>query len=418
MINKVPQVIARCTGVPDVRNAVTFARENNLQVAVRGGGHNVAGNAVCDDGMVIDLSPMKGIRVDPVNRTARAQPGVLWGEFDRETQHFGLATTGGAVSTTGIAGLTLGGGVGWLLGKYGMTCDNLLSADIVTADGEFITASEDENQDLFWGVRGGGGNFGIATSFKYKLHSVGPILGGVILYPLNQAGDLLHFYREFTANAPDELTAYIAVMTSEEGIPLIAVALCYCGADLNAGERLIKPLRKFGSPVADMIGPVPYLKQQSMLDANVPHGRHSYWKSNTLSGLSDDAIDTFISYIANISSPLSWILIEHHHGEMSRVAPDATAFRHRKAPYDLIILSLWTDPEESDRHIRWSRSFFDAMKPYFGDGVYVNSLSHDEGIDRVRSAYGENYERLNTLKKKFDPENFFHFNQNINPVMV
>lgn len=416
MIDKTPRLIARCSGVADVMAAVTFARETELPVAVRGGGHNAAGKAICDDGIVIDLTQMKGIRVDPATRTAHAQAGVLWGELDRETQAHGLATTGGAVSTTGIAGLTLGGGVGWLMGKYGLTIDNLLSVDLVTANGEFITASEHENADLFWGVRGGGGNFGIATSFEYQLHPVGPVLAGVVMHPIERAKEVLRFYRDYAANVPDELTAHAAVMTSPDGALMIGIALCYCGDDLLEGERLVEPLRTFGPPAVDLIRPVAYLEHQTMLDAAVPHGQHSYWKGNQLRALTDEAIDTFVEHAVRVTSPRTWILIEQRHGAASRVAPDATAFRHREAPYDLVILSLWTDPAETERHVRWTREFFEAMRPFFGSGVYVNALAHDEGDDRVRAAYGDNYDRLLELKRKYDPDNFFRLNQNIKPV--
>jgi FAD/FMN-containing dehydrogenase len=368
--------------------------------------------------MVIDLSLMKEIKIDATNKTAHAQPGVLWGELDKATQEFGLAVTGGAVSTTGIAGLTLGGGVGWLMGKCGLTCDNLLSVEIVTADGRLLTASQNQNADLFWAVRGGGGNFGIVTSFEYQLHQVGTILGGMVLYPIDRVKEVLQFYREFTADAPDELTAYAGALTTPDGIPMVGIVLCYSGADLEEGERIIAPVRKFGPPVVDLIGPMPYVAQQSLLDATAPHGQHSYWKANQLPALTDKTIETFQTYVSQMSSPRTIVIIEHHHGAMCRVAPEETAFRHRKDPYDLVILSLWNDPEESEMHIRWSRDFFEAMKPFFGSGVYVNALYNDEGAERVRAAYGENYERLVQVKQKYDPTNFFRFNNNIVPYKV
>lgn len=415
MIDKRPTLIARCTSAADVRAAVEFARTHGVGVSVRGGGHNVAGRAVCEGGLMIDLSLMKDVRVDRSSRRARAQGGVTWGEFDRETQAFGLATTGGAVSTTGIAGLTLGGGVGWLMGKHGMTCDNLLSVDVVTADGAFLTASSAENADLFWGLRGGGGNLGIATSFEYRLHPVGPVLGGMVLHPLSAATELLRFYREFSAAAPDELTAYAAFLTSPEGMPLVAVIVCYCG-DLTEGERVLAPLRRFGAPVADLVQPMPYTAQQSILDAGAPRGQHSYWKAGQLSALSDEAIETIVAHCAQVSSPRTVSLVEHHHGAMSRVAPEACAFPHRHAPYELVVISLWTDPSESERHIGWTREFFRAMQPCFRGGVYVNALDDDEA-DRVREAYGSNYDRLVELKNRYDPTNFFRQNQNIVPTI-
>lgn len=416
MIDKRPALIARCSGVADVRVALEFARTHGYPLAVRGGGHNVAGRAVCDGGLMVDLSPMKGIRVDPSTRTAHAQAGVTWGEFDRETQAFGLATTGGAVTTTGIAGLTLGGGVGWLMGKYGMTCDNLLSVDVVTAEGEFVTASSAENADLFWGMRGGGGNLGIATSFQYQLHPVGNVLGGMVLHPISAATDVLRFYREFTASAPDELTVYAGFLTSPDGIPLVALILCYCG-DLAEGERIVEPVRRFGTPVADLIQPMPYTAQQSIFDAGVPAGQRSYWKAGQLPGLTDGAIQTIAERCQRVSSPRSVTLIEHHHGALCRVAPDATAFPHREAPYELVILSLWTEASQSDRHIAWTRDFYQAMRPFFRGGVYVNALGDDES-DRVREAYGANYDRLAAVKARYDPTNFFRMNHNIPPALV
>jgi FAD/FMN-containing dehydrogenase len=418
MIDKKPALIARCAGVADVLAAVEFARSNQLQAAIRAGGHNAAGKALCDGGIVIDLSGMRGIRVDPVVRTARAQGGVLWGQFDRETQAFGLATTGGLVSTTGIAGLTLGGGLGWLMGRHGLSCDNLISADVVTADGNFLTASAGQNEDLFWGLRGGGGNFGIATSFEYRLHPVGAVLGGMVIHPLANGRDVLRFYREYTSNAPDELTAYAAAFTSPDGMPSLGIALCYCGDNLENGERLLAPLRKFGPPAADLLRPMKYTELQSMLDPAVPHGRLSYWKANQLADFSDQAIDTFVESACAMVSPLTWALIEHHHGAASRAGPQETAFRHREAPYELVIISLWTDPAESKQNICWTREFFEAMRPFFSGGVYVNALGEDEGAERVRAAYGENYDRLTDLKRKYDPANFFRLNQNIHPTMA
>ncbi|MEX2567724.1 MAG: FAD-binding oxidoreductase [Cyclobacteriaceae bacterium] len=415
MIDRKPASIVKCADVNDVVAAVNFGREHQLLVAVKGGGHNAAGFAMCDDGMVIDLSNMKGIEVDPTTRTAVAQPGVLWGEFDISTQHHGLAVTGGAVTTTGIAGLTLGGGVGWLMGKYGATCDNLLSAELVTADGQILRASTEENPDLFWAIRGGGGNFGIVTSFEYQLHQVGNIIGGMVLYPMEKIVEVLKFFRSFTQNAPDELTAYACTLTSPEGIPMVAIALCYCGHDLKEGEKLIAPLREFGPPLADLIEPMPYLQQQSMLDAAAPHGQFSYWKANQLTTLSDEAIEIFKNQIQLVTSPRTMALIEHHHGAINNVAPDSTAFRQRESPYDFVIISLWNQSEESDLHIRWTRNFFEAMKPFFSSGVYVNTLFNDEGAARVRAAYGDNYERLRQIKKKYDPNNFFRWNNNIVP---
>ncbi len=326
MIDRKPALIVRCAGVADVISAVEFARANDLLVAVRGGVHNVAGSAVCDGGIVIDLSRMKGIRVDPAARTAHAQAGLTWGEFDRETQAFGLATTDGIISTTGIAGLTLGDGVGW---KCGLSIDNLLSVDVVTADGRFLTASANENADLFWGIRGGGGNFGIVTSFEFRLHPVGPIIvGGLVAHPLAKAKEVLRFYREFTRSAPDDLTTYAIPTTAPDGsTPIIAIAVCYPGP-VEEGERIVKPIKEFGPPVIDQIGPMPYTAHQSMFDAGTPPGFRSYWKMNFLKGLPDDAIDTIVAHCgAALPSPLSALFIEHTHGAVSRVGRDETRRR-------------------------------------------------------------------------------------------
>jgi hypothetical protein len=415
MIDRKPACIVKCANVNDVVAAVNFGREHQLLIAIKGGGHNAAGFAMCDDGIVIDLSNMKAIEVDPKTKTAIAQAGVLWGEFDAATQQHGLAVTGGAVTTTGIAGLTLGGGVGWLMGKYGATCDNLLSAEIVTSEGKILKASPDENPDLFWALRGGGGNFGIVTSFEYQLHTVGTIIGGMVLHPMEKIEEMLRFFRTFTQNAPDELTAYAFTMTSPEGMQMAGIALCYCGDDLKEGEKLIAPLREFGPPLADLIEPMPYLQQQSMLDAAAPHGQYSYWKANQLTSLSDEAIEVFKTQAPSVTSPRTMVLIEHHHGAINKVASDATAFRQRSSPYDFIIISLWDQPEESEIHIKWTRDFFEAMKPFFSAGVYVNTLFNDEGMDRVRAAYGDNYDRLREIKRKYDPSNLFRWNNNIVP---
>ena len=419
MINKRPALIARCAGVADVINAVNFARTHDLLVAVRGGGHNVAGNAVCDGGLMIDLSPMKSVHVDPVRRTARAEPGVIWREFDHETQAFGLATTGGVIPTTGIAGLTLGGGIGWLMGQHGLSCDNLLSVDIVTADGRLLQASAAENPDLFWGVRGGGGNFGIVTSFEYQLHTVGQVLGGMVIHPVERARDVLKFYREFTRTAPDALTSMAAFLTSPDGAPVVALVVCYNGP-LAEGEKILQPLRAFGPPVADHIGPMAYTALQSMLEAGFPPGLQNYWKSNFLKDLSDDTVAVMIDYFAQKPAPTSALVIEHIGGAVSRVGEDATAFTHRHAPYNLLIVGIWPNQADNDSNIRWVRQTWDAMQPFSSGAVYVNYLGQvaDEGAERIKEAYGvAKYERLLALKKQYDPTNLFRLNQNINPLV-
>ena len=415
MVDRRPALIARCAGAADVVAAVRFAREHELLVSVRGGGHNVAGNAVCDDGLMIDLSAMKGIRVDPSARTARAEPGVLWGEFDRETQAFGLATVGGVVGTTGIAGLTLGGGMGYLTGKYGLTCDNLLAADVVTADGRLLRACAGENADLFWALRGAGHNFGVVTSFEYRLHPVGPtILGGMVLHPFDRAREVLRFYREFAAAQPDELTTYAGILTGPDGALVVALVPCYAG-DLGAGERALAPLRAFGAPLADMVTPMPYVAQQSLMTEAFPYGRQNYWKSSTLREITDEAIEVIVDFAARIPSPFSAIVFEHRHGAYARVAPAETAFGLREAPYSLGLLSSWVEPAASDDNVAWTRAFYEAMRPHVSLGAYVNDLDRDEGEERVRAAYGDNYGPLAALKATYDPTNLFRMNQNIAP---
>jgi len=417
MIDHRPAAIVRCAGVADVICAVNFARDNGLLVSVRGGGHNVSGNAVSDGGLMIDLSPMKGIRVDLQNRTVRAEPGVTWGEFDRETQAFGLATTGGLVSTTGIAGLTLGGGLGWLMGNYGLACDNLISADVVTADGRFLNASKSQNEDLFWGLRGGGGNFGVVTSFEFQLHPVGPMLGGMLVHRLDNAAATIKFYDTFTQTSPDELATFVAFATSPEGERVMVIFVSYNGT-VEAGERILKPLREFGPPLADMIGPMPYVKVQRMMDDAFPAGRQNYWKSNFLKGLDAEAIRVIIDHVAKAPSPYSAVAIEQFSGAVNRVAIDDTAFNHRNARYNLLIVGIWSDPTAKAANMRWVRDLWSAMQPYSSGGVYVNYLGQeaDEGVERVKSAYGaEKYARLVALKQKYDPTNLFRLNQNIRP---
>jgi FAD/FMN-containing dehydrogenase len=413
MIDKRPALIARCSGVADVIAAVQFAREHDLLVAVRGGGHSLPGFSVCEGGLVIDLSRLKGIRVDPSRRTAIAQPGLTWGEFDREVQVFGLACTGGVISTTGIAGLTLGGGIGWLMRQYGLACDHLQAVDLVTVDGRFLTASATENPDLFWGVRGGGGNFGIVTAFEYKLRPVGPVLAGMVIHPLAKAREVLRFYREFTSGAPDDLTTYALMLTSPDGVPVVALACCYCGA-LAAGEQAVQPLRRFGPPLADEIRPMAYRELQTLFDAAYPPGRHNYYKSHYVAAIADDLIDVMIDGFATVPSPLTALGFEQLGGAVSRVFAQETAFRHREAPYDIAILGEWTDAAATARNVQWVRDVWAATAPYATAGVYVNFLG-EEGEEQVRAAYGSHYQKLVALKRKYDPTNFFRLNQNIKP---
>jgi FAD/FMN-containing dehydrogenase len=424
-IDRSPAVIVRCAEVSDVVAVVRFARERDLLVSVRGGGHGVGGHAVCEGGLVIDLSPMKGIEVEPSRRTARAEAGVLWGELDRETQAFGLATTGGVVTHTGIAGLTLGGGIGWLMRKHGATVDNLLSAELVTVEGNVVTVSAEEHPDLFWAIRGGGGNFGIVTSFEYRLHRLGrQLLAGPIFHALDDAPEVLRFYRDFIADAPDELTTIfnlrrapaLPLLPAEiHGRPVVMIAVCYAGP-VGEGEVVLRPLRAFGSPLVDAIVARPYTELQSMFDATVPHGWHYYWKSSELPPLRDGAVETLVEHAAVQTSPLSYCITFQLGGAVSRVGEEETAFSQRDAAHNVNINAVWTDDdEEPERHVEWTRRFHTALEPLGCDRVYVNFLG-DEGAERVRSAYGdEKYQRLVALKEKWDPSNFLRHNQNIEP---
>jgi FAD/FMN-containing dehydrogenase len=415
LVDKRPALIARCQGLADVADAVSLARKLGLEVAVRGGGHNVAGRATIDGGLMIDLAPMKGVHVDPKTRTARAQGGVTWAEFNRETQLYGLATTGGVVSSTGIAGLTLGGGLGWLMSRYGLALDNLLSADIVTAEGKVLKASADEDADLFWAVRGGGGNFGVAASFEYRLHPVGPsVTGGLVAHPFDRAKEVLRFYRDLTASLPDELTVFAGLIHAPDGTKLAALVPCHCGPP-GDGEAATRPIKQFGSPVMDTVGAMPYCELNAMLDAAYPKGALNYWKSSFLAQLSEAAIDQMIACFAACPTPMGQMLIEHFHGAATRVGVGDTAFPHRAEGYNLVVLSEWMDHATTDRCIAWARDTYAAMGPFVGSGRYVNYLDDDEEGDPVAAAYGQNYPRLRELKTRYDPENFFHMNQNIRP---
>jgi FAD/FMN-containing dehydrogenase len=410
--DRTPALIVRCANVTDVQRALGFALDNELPVAVRGGGHSLAGFSTCDDGVVIDLGPMKGMTVEPEARTARAEGGLTLGEFDGATQEHGLATTLGVASTTGIAGLTLGGGLGWLMRKHGLACDNLRSVDVVTADGSLITASAEDNAELFWGLKGGGGNFGIATAFDYRLHPIGPtVFGGLVAYAPESRRDLLRFYRELTQTAPDELTAYAALTAAPDGSAVAAMAACYAG-DVQEGERLLAPARSaVGTPLLDALGPLPYTDQQKLLDAAYPPGQYHYWKSCFLDDLTDEVIDMLADrFLAATAPPLLEIVVEHMGGA---IAAGDGAFGHRDARYDVLIDANWIEEADGERCIAWARDTATALEPY-ARGAYIN-YEPDAGEEGVRSAYGDRYARLRSLKSRYDPQNVFRLNQNIAP---
>ncbi|HJU74173.1 MAG TPA: FAD-binding oxidoreductase [Gemmatimonadaceae bacterium] len=415
LVDKRPALIARCRGVSDVVEAVNLGRETALPTAIRGGGHNVAGRATVDGGLLIDLSPMKGIFVDPVARTARAQGGTIWAEFNRDTQVHGLATTGGLVSSTGVAGLTLGGGLGWLMGKYGLAADNLRSVELVTATGEVLNVDATQHPDLFWALRGGGGNFGVAVSFEFQLHAVGPtVIGGLVAHPFERASGMLAFFRDFTARLPDELSMAAGVIHTPDGTKLAAMLACHCGP-LGDGEVATRELVGFGPPLMSTIGPMPYVQVNSMLDAGYPRGALNYWKTTFLETLSTEAIQTILDRYAAVPSPMTQIILEHFHGAVTRVPADATAFPHRREGYNMLILGQWIEPNESDRCIAWVRETYKAMQPFRAAGRYMNYFDDDE-IDGMAAAYGNNYGRLRDIKTRYDPRNFFHLNQNIAPL--
>jgi FAD/FMN-containing dehydrogenase len=415
-IDRRPKAIVRCAGASDVVRAVAFAREQSLPMSIRGGGHNVGGRSVCDDGVMIDLSPMKSIRVDPARRRVRAEPGVTFKEFDHETQAFGLATTGGTVSATGIAGLTLGGGLGWLMRVHGLTCDNLLSADLITADGRLVQASTDENFDLLWGLRGGGGNFGVVTSFEYQLHPLdGPILAGMIVHPVARARDLWRFHRDTLATVPDEVSAVAALLCGPDGQPIAVEVLAYIGA-IADGEKALAPFRAFGPPVADMVAPTPYVQHQQLLDAGLPAGLHNYWTSNFIGTLTDEAIDIAVEGFAQAPTPLCVLVLEQLGGAVRRVPESESAFTLRDGDYNLAIVGRWADPADAEKTIAWAKALNKRLAPYSLDSTYVNYLPEDEG-GRVATIYGgARYRRLQDLKTKYDPQNVFCMNANIVPV--
>ena len=411
-IDRRPAFIIRCVDANDVQCAVEFGRQSNLDIAVRGGGHSFPGLSTCDNGLVIDLSPMQAVSVNVHDQSARAEPGVTLGGLIEATQAYGLGTNTGTVSDTGIAGLTLGGGIGWLMGKYGLTCDSVRSFEVVTADGRLLNANANENADLYWGLRGGGGNFGIVTAFDYQLHSLGTILGGMVVHPLSRARSVLQFYRDFTHELPDELTAACAMLTTPDGQPVIGILMCYNG-DLSQGERVIAPLRKFGPPLLDRIQPMPYAGMFALLDSSVSAGRHYYLKGGSLPALSDGAIENLVDSAEGLTSPYSHIAMMPVHGAASRVGASETAFSFREEHYEFYIMAAWED-DGQDRHVQWVRQSYQTLERFTSQRAYVNFLGED-GTARVRAAYGPNYQRLVALKTKYDPENVFHLNQNIKP---
>lgn len=413
MIDRKPSLIAQCTDSNDIAECVKFAGKNNLVISVKGGGHNVAGNAVCDDGLMIDLSKMKVIHVDVVNKTATAEPGVILREFDAATIQHGLATTGGTVSDTGLAGLTLGGGLGYLMGRFGLTADNLLSAEMVLANGDQVKVDKDHYPDLFWAIRGGGGNFGIVSKFEYRLHSFGPnVVAGMIFYPMDKAKEVFQFYRDYIRKAPDEMMSYAGFIFTPEGLPVTFILPVWTG-NINDAEKYLMPLRSFGSPIADMITEIPYIQLQSILDAAAPTGIRRYWKSGYFTDLSDELLDIVLHNLSIRPSPLSPVLFFHMRGAAAKIETSATAFGNRRDQWDSDIISQWLDAADDEKNISWTRKFWKEIEP-LTNGVYVNHLGTDDD-PRIANAYGENFERLKKIKKRYDPDNFFRMNNNIKP---
>ena len=410
-IDRHPGLIVRVRDTPDVVATIRFARANDIAVTIRGGGHNVAGRALCDEGLVVDLSDMRAVIVDPPARTVRVQGGATLGDLDRETHAHGLAVPAGIVSATGIAGLTLGGGVGWLVRRYGLSCDNVLSMNLVDADGAVLTASADENPDLFWALKGGGGNFGVVTDFTFQAHPVSTVLGGMLVWPRDRAGDVLRFYRDFMARAPEELTCYCALVTSPEGMPIVVALACWSG-EIAKGEDVLAPLRGFGPPVADMIAPMPFPAMQRILDGGFPDGAHNYWRSSFVHGLTDEVIDTIVDFGSRMESPLSATLIEYYGGAAGRVDPASSAFAQRSADYNIGMTAQWLDPAESAKHMAWTRAFYDAIEPH-AHGSHLLNFNSEASDAVVQAAFGEHYARLAEVKRRYDPTNFFSHDLNL-----
>jgi FAD/FMN-containing dehydrogenase len=415
LIDRKPALIVRCRTTDDVVATLALARSAALEVSIRGGGHNVAGRAVTDGGVMIDLAEMKGITVDPDQATATAEAGVLWAELNDAAATHGLAVTGGAISTTGIAGYTLGGGLGWLMGKHGLAADNLLAVELVTADGEVLEVDADSHPDLFWALRGGGGNFGVATSFTYRVHPLQTVVGGLIAHPIDAAPELLRFYRDAVADCSDDLTVFAGLVHAPDGsgAKLSALVVCHAG-ETDEAERELEPFKTWGSPLVVEVGPMPYPVMNTLLDEGYPTGSLSYWMSSFTRGLPDELIDIAVERFASVPSPMSAILFEHFHGAVTRVGATETAVPHRDEGWNLLLPSVWTDPADSEANVAWTRETFAAMRPHFGTGRWLNYLA-DEGEDTVRAAYGPNYERLGEVKRQYDPDNVFHLNHNIVP---
>ncbi|HUD96321.1 MAG TPA: FAD-binding oxidoreductase, partial [Woeseiaceae bacterium] len=419
MIDRRPAAIARCTGAADVMAVVKYAQDHGIPVTVRGGGHHVAGKAVRDGAIVIDLAPMQGIRVDRDKKRARAEGGLRWGAFDHETLAHGLYTTGGTVSITGIGGLTLGGGLGWLMRKHGLSCDNLVGADVVTADGRLVSANASENNDLFWALRGGGGNFGVVTAFEYRLHDVEPIVGGLAVYSGDQLKDMLHFYRDFTASAPDHLETQAGAMIGPPGTPVEGqvagwMAVCHSGPQAE-GERIVAPIKAFGPPVLDFIGPTSYAAIQTMFDAGMAVTTRNYWRSSFMKTLDDDVLDSLVEHAGDMPRPGTLLLIEHMGGAISRIGEHETAFANRGARYNVSVLSSWLDPDADEKNIAWTRQFGDELNASSTGGGYVNYMANSDNPAAVRAAYEANFERLVEVKRKYDPGNFFNSSEIIKP---
>jgi FAD/FMN-containing dehydrogenase len=415
LIDKRPALIARCQNTADIADAVNFGRDAGLEISVRGGGHNVAGRAVTDGGLMIDVQAMKGLHVDARHQTVRAQAGLTWGEYNRGTHAYGLATTGGVISTTGIAGLTLGGGLGWLMGKYGLAIDNLRSAEVVTADGQIRTASAEDDPDLLWALRGGGGNFGVASSLEFDAHPLSTVFGGVVAFDLSDAPKVFEFFREVTADTPDELVVFCGLVHAPDGSghKIAAFLLCHCGT-VREGEGVVEQLRKAATPLLELVGPMPYPVINTLLDAGFPKGARNYWKSAFFKDLSAETVGTLVECFRAAPSIMSGMIVEHFHGLVTRIDPTATAFPHREPGYNLVLAAEWLERAEDDANIAWARDTFKALSPHMADTVYVNYLGDDDA-DRVRTAYGPNWERLVALKRRYDPDNLFRLNQNINP---